>query len=156
MLKRDSPGVIFPPPLLFCFTLGLGLLIEYFVLRIPMTARETLRYTIAAPLFVIGGLLIAVALGLFWRANTRPEPWQPSTAIVTGGVYRFTRNPMYLGMALAYAAAAVALDSGISLLLLVPLIGVVHIAVIGREERYLMGKFGNEYLRYKERVRPWL
>ncbi|WP_192364491.1 methyltransferase family protein [Mesorhizobium mediterraneum] len=100
-----------------------------------------------------GVVFLAGALGLFRKAGTRPEPWQPTTAIVTSGVYRVTRNPMYVGMALVYAALALALGSLIALTLLPAAVLVIHRGVILREEQYLERKFGSEYRAYKARVR---
>jgi protein-S-isoprenylcysteine O-methyltransferase Ste14 len=100
--------------------------------------------------------LLVGALGGFQRAGTRAEPWKPSTAVVTTGVYRITRNPMYLAMALLYAAASLVLDSGISLCLLAPLLVLVRKGVIEREERYLEHKFGEDYRAYKRTVRRWI
>jgi protein-S-isoprenylcysteine O-methyltransferase Ste14 len=93
-----------------------------------------------------------------WRVPASRYPsrtLEPSTAIVSTGVYRFTRNPMYLAMALIYVALAMALDSGVALLLLAPLLLAIQHAVILREERYLERKFGEDYLRYKRSVRRW-
>lgn len=153
---RDNPGVIIPPPLIFIGTLIVGVLIDHFVTNLSTSVGSTPRYALATLSIGISIILMATALGLFRKAGTRPEPWKPTSALVTGGIYRFTRNPMYLGMALFYAGLALALDSVVSLLLLVPLIAVIHRQVIAREERYLAEKFGDEYQHYKARVRPWL
>jgi len=83
------------------------------------------------------------------------KPWKASSAFVTEGVYRWTRNPMYLGMALAYAGAALLLDSLVALLLLIPLVFVIQKEVIAREEAYLEDRFGERYRRYKADVRRW-
>jgi protein-S-isoprenylcysteine O-methyltransferase Ste14 len=88
--------------------------------------------------------------------GTRPEPWQPTTAITTQGIYAWTRNPMYLGMAALQVAAAIALASVGALLTTTSSLIVVDRYVIRREERYLEGKFGTSYLAYKARVRRWL
>ena len=92
-------------------------------------------------------------------AETRrhyPIPFNPSTRIVVHGLYRFTRNPMYIGFALWTLGLAILVDSA-WMLLAVP-IGLVLIDrfVITREERYLERKFGEEYLDYKRRVRRWI
>jgi protein-S-isoprenylcysteine O-methyltransferase Ste14 len=63
---------------------------------------------------------------------------------------------MYVAMALFYAAIALAADSLITLLFLVPLLIVVHHGVVLREERYLEAKFGDQYRRYKAKVRRWI
>ena len=75
---------------------------------------------------------------------------------MTDGVYRFTRNPMYLAMALLYLGSALALDSVVALILLPPLLALVQVGVIAREERYLEEKFGEDYRRYRTSVRRWV
>jgi protein-S-isoprenylcysteine O-methyltransferase Ste14 len=98
----------------------------------------------------------AGAIGRFRRAGTAAEPWRPSTALVTGGVYRFTRNPMYLAMVLLHLGLALAVDSAVALALLPSLLALVQAGVVLREERYLERRFGDEYRRYRASVRRWL
>jgi protein-S-isoprenylcysteine O-methyltransferase Ste14 len=153
---NDNPGVILPPPLIFAAFLGVGLAIDFFLFRVASGVPAGGRYAAAAVLAAAALLLGFGALFRFRRAGTNPEPWRPTTAIVRDGVYRFTRNPMYLGMALLYAAIAVAADSAVALIFLVPLLVVIRYGVIAREERYLEAKFGDEYRRYQASVRRWL
>jgi protein-S-isoprenylcysteine O-methyltransferase Ste14 len=75
---------------------------------------------------------------------------------VTDGPFRYTRNPIYVALTLFYLGIGVVLNALWVLLLIVPLIVVMQLGVITREERYLERKFGDEYLRYKARVRRWL
>jgi protein-S-isoprenylcysteine O-methyltransferase Ste14 len=92
----------------------------------------------------------------FSRKGTAVEPWKPTTAIVTTGPYRFTRNPAYLGMALTYVGIAL-LSSAVWVLVPLPFVlAVIDRGVIAREERYLERKFGEEYLGYKRTVRRWV
>ena len=84
------------------------------------------------------------------------EPWRPSTALVTEGVYRFTRNPIYLALALLHLGSALAFDSALALASLPFALAAVQAGVVAREERYLEGKFGDEYRRYKSSVRRWI
>ena len=79
-----------------------------------------------------------------------------TTAIVVQGPYRFSRNPMYLAMAILYAGLAFAINGLLIIVLLPVLLGILSFGVISREERYLERKFGQEYLRYKARVRSWV
>src|SRR5690348_2099873 len=109
-MAKDSPGVIVPPPLIFAAFLGVGLGLDFVVFRVPSGLPAAARYGLAAALAVAALVLGLGAVFRFRRAGTNPEPWRPTTTIVTGGAYRFTRNPMYLGMALLYAALAVAAD----------------------------------------------
>lgn len=84
------------------------------------------------------------------------NPYQPTTAIVTEGPYRFTRNPIYLSLAVLYAGLEVMANALWSLLLLLAVMLIIHYAVILPEERYLEQKFGEEYRSYKAKVRRWL
>ncbi|MFU0505689.1 methyltransferase family protein [Pseudaminobacter sp. NGMCC 1.201702] len=152
----DNPGVIAPPPRVFASMLATGILVDRYVAESSMALATSPRQVFAFILFVAGLLFLAGAIGRFRRAGTRAEPWQPTTAIVTNGIYRYTRNPMYVGMALAYAAVAVFADRPAALLLLPLAVLAIHHGVILREERYLAAKFGAEYLDYKSRVRRWL
>ena len=106
---------------------------------------------------ILGGLLLdGMAAGLFRRLGTAVEPWKPSTALATDGPYRFSRNPIYVGFAITYAGLAIAMDSPIALLMLIPCLVVIDWAVIQKEEAYLARTFGAEYEAYRKRVRRWL
>ncbi len=153
---KTSAGVVVPPPLIFSGGLAAGVLLDRFVIGWTTSLSGMPRYLPAVLLIGIGAALIAAALGLFRRAGTRPEPWQPSSALVTGGLYRYTRNPMYLGMALCHAGFALAFASPTALILLIPVIAVIQYGVIAREERYLAATFGTPYRLYQTKVRPWL
>ncbi|WP_287338388.1 methyltransferase [Mesorhizobium sp.] len=114
---HDHPGVIAPPPLVFAGSWAAGVLADSYASGWPLPSALPAK-VLAVLLGGAGVVFLAGALGLFRKAGTRPEPWQPTTAIVTSGVYRVTRNPMYVGMALVYAALALALGSLIALTLL--------------------------------------
>ncbi len=156
MQSDDHPGVIGPPPLIYLSALGLAVLLDFLVYRVPTTLAPEWRQLGAAGLAAAALPLLVGALGGFRRAGTRAEPWKPSTAIVRTGVYGFTRNPMYLAMSLMYLALGLLLDSGVALLLFGPLLLVIQRGVIEREERYLEQKFGKAYVSYKSAVRRWL
>ena len=150
----DNPGVVAPPPMIYAGALALGLLTNrlYPIAFLPRSVSRAL----GLPL-VFAGLAIGL-LGFreLRRAETNVDPYKPATAIVTGGPYRLTRNPLYIGMTLIYGGVT-ALSNALPPVLLLP--AVLHLmqhGVIEREERYLERKFGGEYLAYKERVRRWL
>lgn len=151
----DSAKVTFPPPFVYIGLLLVGLALDHVL---PWSIKLTVigRY-------VGGGLLIAAALafllaasGRFRKAGTELKPWKTTSAIVGEGVYAFTRNPMYLGMALFMAGLGF-LFSSLGVILLLPVaIVLIQTQVIAREERYLEAKFGDEYRIYKSRVRRWI
>jgi len=153
-MDSDTAGVIAPPPLIFVAGLVVGFGLEALLPGVDLPALIE---------WGLGGLLVVAGLGLllsfntsFSRRGTAVEPWKPTTAIVTTGPYRFTRNPAYLGMALTYVGIAV-MSSAVWVLLPLPIVlAVIDRGVIAREERYLDRKFGEEYLGYKRGVRRWI
>nr|MBA2578847.1 isoprenylcysteine carboxylmethyltransferase family protein [Euzebyaceae bacterium] len=80
----------------------------------------------------------------------------PTTALVAAGPYRFTRNPMYLGLSAGTAGVALITGNPWVLALLVPAVGVADAAFIRPEERYLERTFGDAYRAYRTRVRRWI
>jgi protein-S-isoprenylcysteine O-methyltransferase Ste14 len=117
----------------------------------------------AVPNAFIGGIAFAAGLGLTtWaimtirRGGTAVETVKPTTAIVANGPYRWTRNPIYLGMMLGLIGFAIGFDTLWLLVALVAFYLVIRYGVIAREEAYLERKFGGTYLDYKSRVRRWL
>lgn len=156
MRAADHPGVRFPPPLIFLAFILAGLALDALAGLPPLLLPGWLRWSIGFVAATTGLFLIASALALFHKAGTRPEPWQPSSALTTEGIYRRTRNPMYLGMACLHSAIAGGAASPGALLLLLPTLLIVDRSVIRREEAYLSRRFGQPYLDYKARVRRWL
>jgi len=90
------------------------------------------------------------------RAGSNVPTNLPTTTIVERGPYRFTRNPIYLGMFLALIGLTVALDNFWLLAMLVLFAIVIRYGVVAREEAYLERKFGDVYRSYRSRVRRWL
>lgn len=155
-VEPDSADVRFPPPFVYLGTLLLGLAAERFVTLHSFGIDWRLLVATGAPLFAGGTAMMLAAAGLFRRLGTNVPPSRPTTLIATTGPYRWTRNPMYLGMALVYAGLAIGFDGPIALLLLPLVLLAIQTQVIAREERYLEQKFGEEYLRYTTKVRRWL
>lgn len=151
---QTTSGVRFPPPLPY----AAGILIGWLLGRLWRLPGFDDAW--ADPLALAGGIaglaLIASALGLFHRAGVDPLPMRPTAALVLRGPYRFTRNPMYLGMTLLYAGVALLFDLPWALLLLPLVLVVIRTQVVAREERYLEARFGDEYRAYRARVRRWL
>jgi protein-S-isoprenylcysteine O-methyltransferase Ste14 len=150
----DNPGVIAFPPALYTGTLLVGLVLS-FVFPIDFLPRSI--SLILGAIAIIGAGSIAISAFRAMRlAQTAVNPSQPTTAIVSDGVFSWSRNPIYLSLTLLYSAIALLLGSLWALLLLLPLLFVVQIGIVKREEIYLERKFGDEYLRYKASVRRWL
>lgn len=145
----DRPGVIAPPPLIFIA----GLVAGYFT-RNALPDYQSI--TGGASLMLLAFAIGAWAAWTMVRAKTHVDPYQPTTAIVTSGPFRFTRNPLYLSMTIVYIGTALWIGSTTAYLFLPLVFIVLYFGVIRREERYLESKFGDEYRAYRAHVRRWL
>lgn len=151
---KTGAGVPFPPPLLYVGGFLLGLALEL----IQPISSPPMPYSVAAGAsgIVVWLALDGSAMHRFRKADTSVVPMRPATALVTSGPYRFTRNPMYVGMGFLYAGLAVLLGVIWALAFLPVVLVLVDRMVIAREERYLEAEFGEPYREYKTRVRRWL
>jgi protein-S-isoprenylcysteine O-methyltransferase Ste14 len=152
--QQDTAGVVAPPPLIYLAGLVVGIVLD--ALLTEGSLPWPIRWILGGVLAVAGLALLASFNTAFTRRGTAVEPWKPTTAIVTTGPYRITRNPAYLGMALLYIGITLLADAPWALLVLPVVIVVIDRMVIAREERYLERKFGREYLDYRARVRRWV
>ena len=142
------------PPLYLLMTLAAMAALHRFM---PITQLLTAPYTLAGWLLVAAGIgIAAVAAGAFERAGTGIVPFDPATALVTGGLYRYTRNPMYLGMVLLLVGVAIALGSLGAWLPIPVFVWIIQAWFIVGEERFLEQTFGEPYVAYKRGVRRWL
>ena len=155
MDAKATSGVRFPPPLYFLIPLLLSVATEFL-----FPAQRFLPSLAAA---CIGAALIALAVAFassalvtMRRAGTSPVPVTPTRALVTGGPYRFSRNPMYVGMTLAYVGVATWTQAVWAFVYLPIVLLAIRRLVIDPEERYLTAKFGEVYVRYCQQVRRWL
>jgi protein-S-isoprenylcysteine O-methyltransferase Ste14 len=152
---RDKSNAVIRPPIAWALAFAAGLAIDrlYPLRWIPATWPNV---WIGSVVFAAGFALAIWAIVTFSRAGTRVETTKPTMAIVTHGPYRFTRNPIYLGMFLGQTGLAIGFDSLWILAMLIPFYLVLRYGVVAREEAYLARKFGGVYLDYKSRVRRWL
>lgn len=152
--QPDKPGVIAPPPLIYLAALGAGFVLD--ALLPSASLSNTLSVPLGIALIAAGVALQSSFVVAFIRAGTNIDPGKPTKTIVTTGPYRLTRNPGYLGMALIVSGIAVLAEALWIFAALAAAVVVVDRAVIAREESYLERKFGEEYTRYKARVRRWI
>ena len=151
---RDNAGVIAPPPLIALAAVVLGLALDWllpaYLLTVLLSWPE--RIVIGVVLIGTGAALAIPAMRGFRSAGTHVEPWKPSTALVTGGIFGWLRNPMYVGVILLLAGLSILLASDWMLVMTIIFVPVIHFGVVKREERYLEAKFGDAYRQYKARV----
>lgn len=150
----DTAGIRVPPPLFFVGAFAAGVALE---LAFPLAAPPLAVRIAAGVAGLVAWLVLDGAATLsFRRAGTSPIPFKPSTELVTDGPYRWSRNPMYLGMALLHAGLAVAFAVIWALILLPLAVLAVDRHAIAREEPYLEHRFGDAYRDYRGRVRRWI
>jgi protein-S-isoprenylcysteine O-methyltransferase Ste14 len=149
-MQPSNSGVRIFPPAIHILSIAAGFFLQW-----------------AAPIQISGMripgfLLVAIALALMiWsvivmsRAGTTPNPTRPTTALVTHGPFRLTRNPMYLAWELIVVGVGLAAHAPWVVLMAVPAAFITRRVVIDKEERYLAAKFGPEYQDYKSHVRRW-
>jgi protein-S-isoprenylcysteine O-methyltransferase Ste14 len=152
---RATPGVIARPPLLFVGALLIGLIADR-LLPLPLPGTAPAHWVIGGLLILTGLALATAGIRNFSRAETPVRSIHPTRALVTTGIHRWSRNPIYLGMFLLYAGIGLAAQSPWALILTLPLAITVRYGVVAREETYLERRFGDAYRNYKARVRRWL
>jgi protein-S-isoprenylcysteine O-methyltransferase Ste14 len=154
MSGRDTARVIAPPPLIALGVVLIGLALDKaFPIGVAGAVfPRSARYAIGAALVAFSAWPMARALWRFRLAGTKPEPWKPTTALVVRGIYKRTRNPMYQAFGLFALGLAFAFGSDWIFLLLPFGAIVMHFGVVRREERYLAGRFGDDYRQYCARV----
>lgn len=150
--RRGGANVRFPPPFVFLLFAGAGALLDMSGYPLPLAIGKTVRIAAAIGVLGAGLLLCGSTLTLFQRSGQDPEPWKPTPSLIAAGPYRFSRNPMYLGMLLIQAGAGLVFDNLWVVLLSLPALGVVHRIAVRPEERYLVHRFGKAYEDYMATV----
>jgi len=152
----DGAAVRFPPPLVTLIALALGLILQHFVVPLTLPLAGPPRYCLGLVFIAAGIALMAAALGRFRSTGQNPEPWASTPEIISSGIYRFTRNPMYVALGLLQAGIGIMLANGWLVVFVAPMwLGIYYVA-IRHEEAYLERKFGSSYTDYKSRVRRWI
>ena len=157
-VRLPHPGVRFPPPFLFVAGFLGGLALERWVWRIPLAFGDSRTLLVLAGWLgvILGLLLVAWSMLVFLQFRTAIIPIRPASLLVASGPYRFSRNPMYVGLSALYVGLALLFNLAWPLVLLPVVLILLDRLVIRREERYLADAFGDEYAIYRQRVRRWL
>ncbi|MDJ0975047.1 MAG: isoprenylcysteine carboxylmethyltransferase family protein [Planctomycetota bacterium] len=145
---------LFRPPFVAAGLVGVAWLVSD-GLALPVLFGFPWRH-LAWGVVLLGVALAVAGLERFHRAGTPHDPYAQPEALVTGGVYRFTRNPMYLGLTVVLVGLAVWIATWPAFLVPPVFLLVIRVAFVPREERRLEARFAAAYLDYKARVRRWL
>ena len=152
--ELDHANVIAPPPLIYGVAFIVGWLIHR-AFPVPVLPETLARWI--GVVFVLVSIPVAItAFRAMIRSQTSFDPRKPTTAIVTEGPFRYSRNPLYVSLTLLYLGVALLINALWIVLLVAPVLVAMQRGVIAREEAYLERKFGDEYLSYKTRVRRWI
>lgn len=153
--KSDHAQIVLNPFFIyFLLALGAVSLQRFWPLAAVLTGQ--LPRVIVAMIMLVNLIIgLAAARGML-TAKTSLNPNRPTTALVSSGPFRFTRNPLYLGLTVFYAGLMIVFELTWGLLFLPIVVWLVTVWVIVPEEKYLEEKFGTEYLNYKSRVRRWI
>ena len=154
---RDHSGVWIPPPVFYAVLFLLAMLLDGLVpLSLVPLFPEDLAGITGSGLIAGGTVLSFWSAGALQRRGTSVIPVRPTTSLVMDGPYRFSRNPMYLGLVGIFVGVALVKQLLWGLLLVPLLLLVITVVVTHKEEAYLEQKFGAEYRRYSAAVRRWL
>ncbi|HNR49536.1 MAG TPA: isoprenylcysteine carboxylmethyltransferase family protein [Bacteroidia bacterium] len=151
-----GPGVYIPPPLFYVLFYFIGIILQK---NIPVHSdlfnRNVLNF-FAVILLLAAIYFIARSLFQFFKTKNTVILIKRATALQTNNIYAFTRNPMYLGLALVYLAITCIFGNWWHIIIFPLLIIFVQEYIIKKEEKYLEKEFGEEYLNYKKKVRRWI
>ncbi|MEW6084722.1 MAG: isoprenylcysteine carboxylmethyltransferase family protein [Chloroflexota bacterium] len=151
---KDHADVKIHPPVLLAIHIGIAWLLGRFIV-LPIAVSSLMR-NIGLGMAGIGFLLGLLAFYSFMKARTTMDPHGSVKTVVSSGVYRFTRNPIYLGMVLMLIGFPLTFGNVWGIPLALAFIPLMNKLVIEHEEAYLEKKFGEAYTGYMSRVRRWL
>lgn len=154
--KKNHPGVYVPPPLIYAIVFLFSLLVQRWIPLNTSFFKTQTAMIIGLTLLAIGLVFNIPAIVQFVKTKNTIVTAKPATSLQTSGIYRFTRNPMYVSLLLFYTGIAFFIGNWWTVLLLPLLVLVITFYVIRREENYLERSFGDGYIEYKRRVRRWI
>jgi len=141
------------PPTYFFITM-LSIIGLYFI--IPVMNIIKLPYNLIGILFIVIGIILNLWSTNLFKKNDTTHQFKKSTALVIEGPYKYTRNPMYLGMTLILFGISLCCGNMVSLIFPVIFFIIINIMFIPYEENKMKDTFGEAYINYKKQVRRWL
>ncbi len=156
--SSDTPGLITRPPVFLLVAIVLAVALEWIagLTFLPAPSLMSIVSWIGVAILAAGAYLAVRGSSEFTRAGTNVDPMKPALKLVTTGLYRFTRNPMYLGMVLFLFGLSLMFSLEWGIVLTVVLWVVYDRYVVVREEAYLTRKFGEPYREFLSRTRRWI
>jgi protein-S-isoprenylcysteine O-methyltransferase Ste14 len=154
-MKKDSPGVKFPPPLYYILAFLVSIFIQKYI-PLGLTAFQISAIKITGIVILLISLVFVIpSLLQFARTKNTVVTILPATSLQTGGIYKITINPMYMGLILSYTGISCICGNWWNFIFLVFIVFQQY-RIIKKEENYLEREFGQQYIDYKQKVRRWL
>jgi protein-S-isoprenylcysteine O-methyltransferase Ste14 len=154
--KSKGPGVYVPPPLLYVLTFIAAIFIQKIIPISDVLFYPTIIKVLGSIFLFIAVFFLASSLRQFFLTKNTVILIKPATSLQTKGIYGITRNPMYVGLSIAYLGITCFIGNWWNVILFPLLLTIVQEYIIKREERYLELEFGQEYDEYKKKVRRWI
>ncbi len=152
--SANNPGVAVRPPFLYGGAFVIALALRW-IWPLPILGHSV-AFWLGLALAVLAVMIALWGRRTMHAAGTNVNPIRPTTAIVTSGPFRFTRNPLYFAMTILYFGLTLTFNTWWGIVMLVPLLVIMHYGVVLREERYLEQKFGETYRQYRSTVRRYV
>jgi len=156
MKEKNHPGIYIPPPIIYAAFFFFSIFLQ---LLKPINSdwlSNPIMHVLSFALLLLFFLFSFPSFRLFFVSNNTLLTIKPATSLMTRGIYRISRNPMYVSLICLYLALAIWFGNSWTFILLPLLIYVVRYYIIGREEKYLTRRFGEEYESYQSKVRRWI
>lgn len=147
-------GVVMPPPLIYLVAFALVLVLDW-SWPVAILGRPAAAW-IGIAVLILGVAINGWGVYTMYRARTAIHPGHPANRLVTSGPFRYSRNPLYVGLNLVFLGLVLVVDSLWGLPVFLATVLVMHYGVIRREERHLEAAFGDEFRAYRARVRRYL
>lgn len=152
--NKERPLTKVAPPAVFIVSLLLGIIIDY--LYSSQFISCYINVWLGIPVLLLGISLHLYSIRTLKKAGTTFHANKAATKLVWNGPYRYSRNPIYLGMVIIYMGISLLINNAWLFLLLIPVFITLHVFVIKPEEAHLHRTFGNKYSDYCREVRRWI
>ncbi len=153
---RGGARVRLPAPLVVVASILVGVGLRYLIVPPPLPGSRLLQLVVGAIVLIAGFAFGVPAFRMMKKSGQDPKPWKPSPELLAQGIYRYTRNPMYVGMTLNIIGVGLLLGNLWVVLMAALFLVVVHYTSVLPEEAYLDEKFGEPYREYRKQVRRYL
>jgi protein-S-isoprenylcysteine O-methyltransferase Ste14 len=156
MQKADSPGIYFPPPLIYAVIFLAALFIQK---KIPIDDhifKNRMAPMIGILFFLVAAYYSVRSMKQFIQTKNNIIPNKPAESLQTTGIYHSTRNPMYFSLMMVYLGLSCLIGNWWNIILLPLLLLIIQEFIIKKEEKYLLRKFGQQYSDYCHQVRRWI